>query len=262
MAANNLESRLVVVSSENAPVVQSLQKRWLLTTSEVQAARMNGNSRFLLMERDTEPQIIGPHRLRGKDILGGNAVAYAIEDGDVVLYIMNQPNNPFDTGNISKILNGYVQVLSPDESQKLRIRGRRDSSTEVARFVILEYPTATSLPGHNTNYNFFEILGDGSQANVAEMLLFSHLQGLNYPDADFQAYNHSDKTRIGLFRRREVESYLRGTQRGQMAASFIQLKGMNHGFDVYLGSPACGYVVAQIPVREWHKWLAQNTPKI
>ena len=262
MAAKDLESRLVVVSTENAPAIQSLQNRWLLTTSEVQAARTNGDSRFLLLEKKGGSQIIGSHRLRAKEIIGGNTLAYAVEHGGVVVYVINPQMSPFDAQDFSRIDNTYSRMLSREESQKLRRRGMRIPDNHVARFSLAQYPTSISTQGQDLNYNFFEILGNGSQARVAEMLLFSHLHGITYPNDNFRAYySHKERgdhgrTRIGLLSKSRVEHLLRNSQDGEMVASFIQVKGVAHSFDVYLGSPPCGYVVSKIPQSEWRRWLS------
>jgi len=260
MATKDLEPRLAVISSDNNSSVQSLQKRWLLTTSEVQAARMNGNLRFLLMERDKEPKIIGQQRFRSMNILAGNAAVYGIENGENVVYITSPPNNPFSVEDFGKIQNGYVRGLSLDESDAIRRRGKMASNTGVEKFVLLKYPTSTSLIGMDLHYYFFEIYGDGSNSDIPELLMFSNLYGLDKPNGSFRKLT-GNRTRIGLFRSREVESYLKNAENGQMVASFVHMRGMGQGSDVYLGGPPAGYIVAKIPLKLWNQWLAQNTNK-
>lgn len=162
MISEDLESRTVVISPEKALAVRSLKQPWILTASEIQKERMSDN-RYLLIKPGSEPQVINARAMRTLDMITGNSVAYAEEGGIDVVYITGTANHPF-LGNgedLRSVLSNPYKLLSPEQSEALRRRGKRASTGEVERFVLINYPTIASIQPSDSDYVFFEIIGNG-----------------------------------------------------------------------------------------------------
>lgn len=255
----SLESRLVAVSTENSFVLGQLNRNWLRTSAQIQGARMDETAKLLVFERSGEPKKANARWLRTKELVAGNGVAYEARDGYVGLYSLSPPNNPMldNLGTLSGRLSEPYLMLSPEQSDTLRLRSSRSSGSGVTRFSFSQYPTAIVSDTYERHFGFLEF----SKKNL---VFGDDLLGQIHGPAveQINAYmDGKDVTRIGLLRQREVLYYLQGAERGQMVASLVHLKGQKNGFDIYLGGHGFGYAIAQVPIKEWHKWLTRVAPK-
>ena len=254
---SSLEGKLIAVSSNNSSVLGLLKSDWIKSAFQVQSARVNDGTEVWVFDNNRVPRKKTSNELRGIDVIAGDGIAYEITDDQIEVYITNPPNNPLleNFGHLADLLKNPYIALTQAQSNFIRSRGSQSKKQGVQRFTFSSYPRTRHFGGYDRHFVFFE-------GNKNSLIFTDDLFGAIHGQAleSVTAYLDGDKpTRIGLLRKSEILPRLNGAERGQMLATFAQLRGVGHSFDVYLGSDGSGYVIAEIPKRQWSNFYGTKS---